>query len=78
MPRFYFDVTDFGMSVADEEGVLVAQLEEAETEAAITLAEMLLERTTQTAAAHFEVLIRDETSAPVSRVKLTLERERLL
>jgi hypothetical protein len=75
MPRFYFDVVEDGICMADSDGVVAEQLDEAEVEASFAVAEMMTDpRFTQLR--DLEIVIRDEKRSPVSRVSLSLRRER--
>ena len=48
MPRFYFDFVEDGSSVADRNGLLMPELEEAELEAAGAIAQMMADRQAKT------------------------------
>lgn len=77
MPRFYFDLVEDGAAVADRNGLLMPELEEAELEAASAIAQMMADRTSRQTYHHLCVLIRDSERAPISRVSITLKRERV-
>jgi hypothetical protein len=76
MPRFYFDITENGLSARDEDGVVVTDLDDAEREATLAVAEIAGD--TATAYRHdLQVVISDEAHTPVARVSLTVSRDRL-
>jgi Domain of unknown function (DUF6894) len=77
MQRFYFDFVEDGVSVADANGLLMPELEEAEFEAAGAIAQMMATRLSRANSHNLAVLIRDAARAPVARVSITLIRERM-
>jgi hypothetical protein len=77
MPRFYLDVVEDGVCLADREGLCLDQLAEAEVEASFTVAEMMTNPQRYAHLRDLEVVIRDAARAPVARVSLTLRRERM-
>jgi hypothetical protein len=76
MPRFYLDVVEDGECLTDREGLMVDQLDEAEVEASFAVAEMMTDPIHYAQLRDLEIVIRDEQRAPVSRVSLSLRRER--
>jgi hypothetical protein len=74
MPRFYFDITQDGRSLADDGGVTVNTLEDAELEAVLTVAELVAEEETEVSARNMQVVIRNAAHTPVARVTLATER----
>ena len=75
MPRFYLDVVEDGVCMADKEGMIVEQLDEAEVEASFAVAEIMTDpRFGQLR--DLEIVILDEQRSPVSRVSLSLRRAR--
>ena len=76
MQRFYFDFLEDGIPVADANGLLMPELEEAELEAASAIAQMMADRLSRANQHNLAVVIRDEGHAPISRVSITLTRER--
>ena len=76
MPRFYLDVVEDGVCLADSDGMMAEQLDEAEVEASFAVAEMMTDPQRYTQLRDLEIVIRDEQRSPVSRVSLSLRRER--
>jgi hypothetical protein len=71
MPRFYFDMVENGVATAaDNTGLEIADLDTAEFETAVVLANMMADAESLT----ISVVIRDATKLPVARVKLCMER----
>jgi hypothetical protein len=77
MPRFYFDVIEDGVSAADDDGVLVDKLEDAEQEVAEVLAESVVNRALDASRYDVQIIIRDQERKPVTRLRLTFAREHL-
>jgi hypothetical protein len=75
MPRFYLDVVEDGVCLADSDGMMAEQLDEAEVEASFAVAQMMTDPQ-RTQLRDLEIVIRDEQRSPVSRVSLSLRRER--
>lgn len=76
MPRFYLDVVEDGVCLADTDGMMAEQLDEAEVEASFAVAEIMTDPQRYTQLRDLEIVIRDEQRSPVSRVSLSLRRER--
>ena len=76
MPRFYLDVVEDGVCLADSDGMMAEQLDEAEVEASFAVAEIMTDPQRYTQLRDLEIVIRDEQRSPVSRVSLSLRRER--
>ena len=76
MPRFYLDVVEDGVCLADSDGMVAEQLDEAEVEASFAVAEIMTDPQRYTQLRDLEIVIRDEQRSPVSRVSLSLRRER--
>jgi Domain of unknown function (DUF6894) len=72
MPRFYFDVVEDGVSLSDQEGVVVAELAEAERDAAQAVVEMAADFKLDGFRHDLQVLIRDQDHGLISSVSLTL------
>jgi uncharacterized protein DUF6894 len=77
IPRFYFDVLEDGVSAADEHGVLVDRLADAEHEAAVVLAETLSVSALRASRHDLQILIRDKERNALSRLRLTFSRDHL-
>ena len=77
MPRFYLDVVEDGVCLADREGMVVEVLDEAEAEASFTVAEIMADPIRYANLRDLEVVIRDEEHAPVARVSLSVRREKM-
>lgn len=76
MPRYYLDVVEDGVCMADPDGMMAEQLDEAEAEASFAVAEIMTDPQRYTQLRDLEIVIRDEQRSPVSRVSLSLRRER--
>ena len=76
MPRYYLDVVEDGVCLADSDGMMAEQLDEAEVEASFAVAEIMTDPQRYTQLRDLEIVIRDEQRSPVSRVSLSLRRER--
>jgi hypothetical protein len=77
MPRFYFDLMEDGVSVSDQDGVVVAELAEAERGAAQAVVEMAADFKPNVSRHDLQVLIRDQDHTLISCVCLTLSLGRL-
>lgn len=77
MPRFYLDVVEDGVCLADKEGMMADMLDEAEVEASFTVAEMMTNPARYNSLRDLEIVIRNEERSTVSRVSLQLRREKL-
>jgi hypothetical protein len=77
MPRFYFDVLEDGDSVSDQDGVVAAELAEAERDAAQAVVEMAADFELNGSRHDLQVLIRDQDRTLISCVSLTLSLGRL-
>ena len=77
LARFSFQLIEDGVVVADEQGLEFEQLELAELDSAIAMAEMMVNRVARPGPQTITVVIRDERREPVARVILTLTKERL-
>jgi hypothetical protein len=78
MPRFYFDVTLGSVSHADEEGIEVDSLSEAEVEARRTVGEMAQDRlltVPNAAPENIRVEVKDEHRQPVLTVTVSIQVE---
>ena len=75
MPRFFFDVTAYSRAAADEAGVEVTTLEDAECEAAAAVAEMMVSHESTGCPRIVQVTIRDENHKSLAHVTLTIERD---
>ena len=75
--RFFFQLIEDGVVVADEKGLEFEELEIAELDSAIAMAEMMVNRAARPGPQTITVVIRDEKREPVARVILTLTKERL-
>jgi hypothetical protein len=65
------------VSLADDKGMMAEMLDEAEVEAQFAVAEMMTDPIRYPTLRDLEIVIRDEGRATVSRVTLTLRREKL-
>ena len=74
MPRYFFDVSADGQAAADETGVQVNTLEDAECEAAAAVAEMMVSHDSTGCPRIVQVTIRDEDHRSLAHVTLTIER----
>jgi len=73
MPRFYFDVVEDGVTLSDQDGVVVTELAEAEREAAQAIVEIAGDfKPANVSRYDLQVLIRDEDHTLISCVSLTL------
>jgi hypothetical protein len=77
MPRFYFDVVEDGLSLSDQDGVVVAELAEAEGDAAQAAIEMAAEFELDVSRHDLQVLIRDQHHTLISCISLTLSLGRV-
>jgi hypothetical protein len=77
MPRFYFDVIEDGICAADDDGLLVDKLEDAEHEAAEVLAESLCDTVLRASRHDMQIVISDQERKPVARLRLTFARDHL-
>jgi hypothetical protein len=78
MPRFFFDdVIEDGVSAADQDGVLIDKLEDAEQEAAVVLAESVVNRMPGASRHDMQIVIRDQERKPIARLRLTFARKHL-
>jgi len=78
MQRFFFDLMEDDVSVADLNGVLMPELDNAELEAAGAIAQMMADRLSRASHHQMAVLIRDSARTPLAKVSLTLTRERMI
>jgi hypothetical protein len=76
MPRFYFDVTDTGDSLRDEEGLDLASVELARRQALAALGDMAKEQLPDRDHREFVVEVRDGGTEPILRATLSLNVER--
>ena len=77
MPRFYLDVVEDGVCLADKDGMTADLLADAEVEASFAAAEMMSNPARYHSLRDLEIVIRDEERSAVSRVSLRLRREKL-
>ena len=77
MPRFYLDLVEDGVCLADDDGMVADVLDEAEAEASFTVAEIMSDPVHQARLRDLEIIIRDEERAPVSRVSVSVRRAKL-
>jgi hypothetical protein len=76
MPRYYFQVVEDGVVAVDQKGLEIEELDTAELDAAIAMAEMMANRASAEGTHTITVLISDETKQVVARVILTRTIER--
>lgn len=77
MPRFYFDVVEDGVTLCDQDGVVLAELAKAEREAAEAIVDMAGDFKPYVSRHDLQVLIRDEEHTLICCVSLTLSLGRL-
>jgi hypothetical protein len=78
MPRFFFDSIEDENAIRDVDGVFMESLEKAEIQAAMALAETMLEQLSAVGSpSECEVVIRDQNLGALSRLSLKLVRERM-
>ena len=76
MPRFYFDLRENGTLIEDEEGMEVADVSAAETEAVKTAVEMARDRLPGSKLSSITIDVRDRNGDHVLTATATLEVKR--
>jgi hypothetical protein len=76
MARFHFKIIQDGVVAAEEDGLEFDELETAELEAAIAMAETMAKNAAKIPSRSITVLISDD-SRVLARVMVTMESERL-
>ncbi len=76
MPRYYFDLRDGDALAMDEEGLELLNLEAAQEEAALSLADMTRDALRGYPSHGMAVEVRDDTG-PLLQVRVTFEAGRL-
>jgi hypothetical protein len=77
MPRYYLDLVEDGVCLADHDGMMADELVEAEVEASFTVAEMMTDPIRYQSRRDLEIVIRDAVRTTVSRVSVSVRREKL-
>jgi hypothetical protein len=72
MPRFYFDTSDDDRLIADDDGLILHDVEEAKQEAVRALPDMARDRLSPDGYREVVVVIRDEAGVQLWRVRLSL------
>ena len=76
MPRYYFDSIENGRTLRDEEGLELADVEEARIEALKALGGIVKDSMPNGDTAQFAIAVRDGTPDPVITAVLSLSVER--
>ena len=76
MPRFYFDLVNDGVTIEDQDGLFIGQVEDAEMQSAAMLGELLFASASIEMPKTLAVLIKDDQGALIARVTLALTSER--
>jgi hypothetical protein len=77
MRLFYFDLCVNGQPIPDLDGVRLAELSDPRLEAAVALAEMLVDAISQSDSHSMDITIRDEARKPLARVSASIKTEEL-
>ena len=75
MPLFYFDLSVDGQAVIDPEGVQLAKIDEARFEAALALAEMMVNAIKEGTHRSMDITIRDDSRKPLARVSILIRED---
>lgn len=75
MPRYFFDFVDDGRLTADGVGTELGDLDEAQTEAVTTLAEIVRSQLRNQAERTFSLRVREEDGPPLLTASVTLRIE---
>jgi hypothetical protein len=75
MPLFYFDLCVDGQAVVDPQGLRLAALGEAKFQAAVALAEMMVEAVMEERGRSLDITISDEDRKPLARVFISIRED---